>query len=133
MELKALDWRTGGSGGGKPYRFWLLAHTVQNLSLNLLSGTVVFLVSVSLAPSMAADKGSTGGGGGGGGAAAACCCCLARRRGSADMVRLAQGKNSSQRLAKLATCAWVGVTGSRCGAWIRIFSVYYEVLTSPSA
>jgi len=64
------------------YRFWLLAHTVQNLSLKLSSGTIFCSACASLAPSMPMEAGSAGGGGGGGGAAAAACC-LARSRGSA--------------------------------------------------
>jgi hypothetical protein len=55
------------------YRFWLLAHTVQNLSLNLSSGTMLLSACASLAPSMLAGTGSAGGGGGGGGTDAACC------------------------------------------------------------
>jgi hypothetical protein len=62
------------------YRFWLLAHTVQNLSLNLSSGTMLLSACASLAPSMPMD-GSAGGGGGGGGTDAACCC-RALNRGS---------------------------------------------------
>lgn len=61
------------------YRFWLLAQTVQNLSLNLSSGTTLGFAGAgeadadgaSFAPSMPAGWGSLGGGGGGGGAGAA--------------------------------------------------------------
>lgn len=59
------------------YRFWLLAQTVQNFSLNLSSGTMFGLAGAgdgagaSLAPSMPTGWGSMGGGGGGGGAGAA--------------------------------------------------------------
>jgi hypothetical protein len=55
------------------YRFWLLAQTVQNLSLNLSSGTTLGFgaAGASLAPSMPMGWGSMGGGGGGGGTGAA--------------------------------------------------------------
>jgi hypothetical protein len=70
------------------YRFWLLAHTVQNLSLNLSSATMLLSACASLAPSMPMGFGSAGGGGGGGGTgAAAACCCRALNRGSVDMVK----------------------------------------------
>ena len=64
------------------YRFWLLAHTVQNFSLKLSSATTFFSTCASLAPSIPIGLVSAGGGGGGGGTAAAACC-LARSRGSA--------------------------------------------------
>ena len=75
-----------------PHRFWLLAHTVQNLSLNFSLGAVsVCAPDWSLAPSMLSERGSIGGGGGGGGGAGlGCCCCwaLERSRGSAVMVKV---------------------------------------------
>lgn len=66
------------------YRFWLLAQTVQNLSLNLSSATMFFSACASFVPSMPMALGSAGGGGGGGGVgdAACCCCCRALKRGS---------------------------------------------------
>jgi hypothetical protein len=79
------------------YRFWLLAQTVQNLSLNLSSGTTLGFVDAegadtpgaSVVPSIPMGWGSMGGGGGGGGVGAAWgvgCCWRPRRRGS-DMAR----------------------------------------------
>lgn len=62
------------------YRFWLLAHTVQNLSLNASSATTSGLgwmgwPRASLAPSIARPgSGAIGGGGGGGGTAFGTAC-----------------------------------------------------------
>jgi hypothetical protein len=98
-ELEVCFHRAAGVSGSEhgdertAYRFWLLAHTVQNLSLKLSSGTMFCSAcasgtsGTSLAPSIPMGCGSIGGGGGGGGTGdAAGCCCLARSRGSADMV-----------------------------------------------
>lgn len=74
-------------GKREPYRLLLLAQTVQNLSLKLLSPAPFVTVSLSLAPSrpgLRVGMVSTGGGGGGGVVAAAGALALARR-GSADI------------------------------------------------
>jgi hypothetical protein len=66
--------------GTGTYRFWLLAHTVQNLSLNVSSGTLLLSACASLAPSR--PMGGSAGGGGGGGGTGDACCCRALSRGS---------------------------------------------------